>query len=90
LVEALDKIRQQIEIEIFDPLITAATIEQAAKTFEQVFPKFRDYYFSTVLILWGSLEEDAHRFSTLTVRSFREAESLIRHEGRRWIGRDLR
>jgi len=53
LVEALDKIGDQIEIEILDPLLCAASVEQLAGTFERLFNTFRDYYISTVLILWG-------------------------------------
>src|SRR5439155_27184449 len=68
LVEALDKIGDQIEVEILDPLLCAASVEQLARTFERVFAKFRDYYVSTVLIMWGFLQEDAQRFSALTIR----------------------
>jgi hypothetical protein len=53
-----------------------------------VFPKFRDYYVSTVLIMWGSLREDPQRFSALTIRSFQESEHLIRSRGPHWIGQD--
>jgi hypothetical protein len=51
-----------------------------------VFPKFRDYYASTILIIWGWLQEDPQRFSALTIRSFQESEHLIRSHGPRWIG----
>ena len=88
LVEALDKIGDQIAVEILDPLLCAASVEQLARTFERVFPKFRDYYVSTVLIMWGCLQEDAQRFSVLTIRSFQESESLIRSRGPHWIGPD--
>lgn len=88
LVDALDSIGDQIAVEVFDPLLCAASVERSARTFEQVFPKFRDYYASTVLILWGFLQEDAQRFSALTIRSFEESESLIRASGPHWIGQD--
>jgi len=88
LVEALDKIGDQIEVEILGPLLCAAPGDQLARTFERVFPKFRDYYISTVLIMWGFLQEDAQRFSALTIRSFRESEHLIRARGPYWIGQD--
>jgi len=88
LVEALDGISGQIAVEIFDPLLCAASVEQSARTFEQVFPKFRDYYTSTLLILWGFLQEDPQRFSALTIRSFEESENLIRVSGPHWIGQD--
>jgi hypothetical protein len=88
LVEALDKIGNQIEIEILDPLLCSATVEQLARTFERFFPTFRDYYISSVLILWGFLREDAQRFSALTIRGFQESEHLIRGSGPRWIGQD--
>ena len=88
LVEALDKIGGQIEIEILDPLLRATSVEHLAGTFERVFPTFRDYYISTVLIMWGFLREDSQRFSTLTIRGFEESEQLIRSSGPRWIGRD--
>ena len=88
LVEALDKIGDQIAIEILDPLLCAASVEQLARTFERIFPKFRDYYVSTVLIMWGSLQEDSQRFSALTIRSFQESEHLIRTRGPHWIGND--
>src|SRR5438132_11983253 len=81
LLEALDKIGDQIAVEILDPLLCAASVEQLARTFEGVFPKFRDYYLSTVLIMWGFLQEDAQRFSALTIRSFQESEHLIRARG---------
>src|SRR5438132_6947613 len=83
LVEALDKISDQIAVEILDPLLCAGSVEQLARTFERVFPKFRDYYLSTVLIMWGFLQEDAQRFSALTIRSFQESEPLIRERGPR-------
>lgn len=88
LVEALDKIGDQVEIEILDPLLSAGSVEQLARTFERVFPTFRDYNISTVLILWGFLREDAQRFSALTIRGFQESEHLIRATGPRWIGQD--
>jgi hypothetical protein len=86
LVEALDKIRDQIEVEILQPLLCAASVEQLAKSFETMFPTFRDYYVSTVLIMWGCLQEDPQRFSALTIRSFQESEQLIRSRGPHWIG----
>jgi hypothetical protein len=88
LVVALDRIGDQIGEEIFDPLLHAASVEQLARTFERVFPKFRDYYASTIFIVWGWLQEDPQRFSALTVGSFRESERLLRSHGPRWIGRD--
>jgi hypothetical protein len=88
LVEALDRIGDQIGVEILDPLLCAPSVEQLARTFERVFPTFRDYNISTVLILWGFLREDAQRFSTLTIRGFQESEHLIRTSGPRWIGHD--
>jgi hypothetical protein len=88
LLEALDKIGDQIEVEILDPLLCDASVEQLARTFERVFPKYRDYYVSTVLIMWGFLQEDPQRFSTLTIRGFQQSEELIRTCGPRWIGQD--
>jgi hypothetical protein len=88
LLDALDRISDQIAVEIFDPLLCAASVERSARTFEQVFPKFRDYYASTLLILWGFLQEDPQRFSALTIRSFEESENLIRASGPHWIGQD--
>jgi len=88
LVEALDRIGDQIQVEVLDPLLCAASEEQMARTFERVFPKFRDYYVSTVLLMWGSLQEDARRFSALTIRSFQESEHLIQTHGPHWIGQD--
>ncbi len=88
LAEALDKVGHQIEIEITDPLLCAASVEQLARTFERVFPKFRDYCVSTLLIIWGFLHEDRQRLSATTIRSFRQSEDLIRAHGPQWIGRD--
>jgi hypothetical protein len=88
LLDALDGISDQIAVEIFDPLLCAASVERSAKTFEQVFPKFRDYYVSTLLILGGFLQGDPQRFSALTIRSFEESENLIRAQGPHCIGRD--
>ena len=88
LVDALDKIGDQIKTEILDPLLCADSVAQLAGTFERAFPTFRDYYISSVLIMWGFLQEDALRFSALTVRSFQESEQLIRKSGPRWIGQD--
>src|SRR5437016_5081582 len=81
LVEALDKISDQIATEVFDPLLCAASVEQSARTFERVFPKFRDYYISTLLILLAFHQEDPERFSALTIRSFEESENFIRLNG---------
>jgi hypothetical protein len=86
LVVALERIGEQIGEEVFGPLLHAASLEQLARTFEQVFPKFRVYYASTILIIWGWLQEDPRRFSALTIRSFQESEHLIRSHGTRWIG----
>jgi hypothetical protein len=88
LLEALDSIGDQIELEILDPLLSAGSVEQLAGTFERVFPRFRDYYVSTVLIMLGCLQEDPQRFSALTIRSFQESEHLIRSRGPHWIGQD--
>jgi len=88
LVVALDRIGDQIGEEVFDPLLHAASVEQLARTFERLFPKFRDYYASTILIVWGWLQEDPQRFSALTIRSFQESENLIRLHGPQWIGQD--
>jgi hypothetical protein len=88
LVDALDRIADQIEVEILDPLLCAASVEQLARTFERIFPKFRDYYVSTVFIMWGFLQEDPQRLSALTIRSFQESEDLIRARGPHWIGQD--
>lgn len=88
LVEALDRIGDQIGAEILDPLLRASTTEQLAKTFEGVFPKFTDYYLSTILVMLGFLQEDPQRFSALTVRSFQESEYLVRGHGTHWIGQD--
>jgi hypothetical protein len=88
LVVALDRIGDQMGEEIFDPLLHAASVEQLARTFERVFPKFRDYYASTIFIVWGWLQEDPQRFSALTIRSFQESEHLIRSHGPHWIGQD--
>jgi hypothetical protein len=88
LLEALDKIGSQIEVEILDPLLCATSVEQSARTFERVFSKFRDYYASTLFILFGFLQEDLNRFSALTIRSFQESEHLIRAHGTHWIGQE--
>jgi hypothetical protein len=88
LVVALDRIGDQIGEEVFEPLLHAASVEQLARTFERVFPKFRDYYASTIFIVWGWLQEDPQRFSALTIRGFQESEHLIRSHGPRWIGPD--
>jgi hypothetical protein len=88
LFEALDRIGAQIVVDVIDPLLSAGSVEQCARTFELVFPRFRDYYTSTLLILWGFLQEDPQRFSALTIRSFEEAESFIRSNGPHWIGQD--
>jgi hypothetical protein len=88
LLDALDKISDQIALEIFDPLLCAASVEASARTFEQVFPRFRDYYASTILILWGFLREDPEQFSALTIRSFEESEDVLRASGPHWIGQD--
>jgi hypothetical protein len=88
LVDALDRISDQIAVDVFDPVLGADSVEQSARIFEQVFPKFRDYYVSTLFILWGFFQEDQQRFSALTMRSFAESESLIRASGPGWIGQD--
>jgi hypothetical protein len=87
-VDALDRIGDQIELEILDPLLGAASIDQLAQVFERVFPKLRDYYVSTILIVLGWLQEDSQRFSALTIRSFQRSKRLIRSHGPRWIGQD--
>ena len=86
LAEALDKIGDRIRVEVFDPLLCAGSEEELAAAFERVFPKFRDYYIWSILILQGSLHEDVPRFAELTIRSFRESEELIRSTGPKWMG----
>lgn len=88
LVEALDRIGDQIRVEILALLLSATSAEHLARTFERVFPTFRDYYVSTLLIMWGSLQEDPRRFSALTLRSFQQSEEMIRARGPHWIGQD--
>lgn len=88
LADALDRIGDQIEVEILDPLLSAASVDELAQVFEQVFPKFRDYYASTILIVLGWLREDPQRLSVLTIRRFQRAERLIRSHGPHWIGQD--
>src|SRR5580658_6082246 len=88
LVVALDRIADQIGDEIFTPLLQASSVEKLARTFERIFPRFRDYYASTIFIVWGWLQEDPQRFSALTIRSFQESEHLVRSHGPRWIGQD--
>ena len=89
LVEALERIGNQIEVGISGPLACADSEEELAETFQRLFPEFRDYYLSTLLVIWGVLQGDAQRFSALAIRSFREPEDLIRSHGPRWIGRTL-
>jgi hypothetical protein len=67
-------------------LLCAGSEEELVATFERVFPKFRDYYIWSILILQGSLQEDVQRFADLTIRSFRESEDLIRAAGPKWMG----
>jgi hypothetical protein len=69
-------------------LCFSGSVEQLAGAFERMFSQFRDYYASTVLILWGFLREDPQRFSALTVRSFQESEHLVRAHGPQWIGQE--
>ena len=88
LAVALDRIVDQIGEEIFDPLLHAASVEQLARTFERLFPRFRDYHVSTILIVWGWLQEYPQRFSNLTLASFRESERVLRSQGPHWIGQD--
>src|SRR5258708_30237160 len=83
--EAVERVDDEIQIEILDPLLGAASVEQLAETFERLYPKFRDYYVSTLLILWACLEEDPRRFSALTIRTFQEPEQLIRNGGQQWL-----
>ena len=88
LVEALDRISDQIDVEVLGPLLCAASVDQVARAFERNFPKFRDYYVSTIFIMWGFFQEDPQRFAALTIRSFKESEELVRQHGPHWIGRD--
>jgi hypothetical protein len=75
-------------MEILEPLLYAASVEQMAATFGRLFPTFRDYYLSTLLILLGSLKEDPRRLASLTILSFGESERLLRTQGPRWIGQE--
>src|ERR1022692_2820040 len=86
LVEALEKVNDQIDVDILDPLLEAASIDDLARIFEEVFPRFRDYYVSTVLITWAYLKEDAGGFSALTIGSLQESGDRVRMHGPRWIG----
>ena len=88
LVEALDRISDQIEVEVLGPLLCADSVDQVARAFERIFPKFRDYYVSTIFIMGGFFQEDSERFAALTIRSFKESEELVRQHGPRWIGPD--
>jgi hypothetical protein len=84
----LDKLRDQIQIEILDPLLCAPSREQLAQSFDRLFPVYVHYYLSSALILWGHVHGDAQRFSALTIRSYREAEHLISDAGPHWIGQN--
>jgi len=88
LVEALDRVGDQIKIDVLDPLLGSADLQELTGTFARLFAKFRDYYVSTVLILWANLEGDPQRFSALTLGTFRVSQNLISQHGPKWIGED--
>jgi hypothetical protein len=82
----LDKISDQIGIEVLDRFLCAGSEKELTETIERVFPKFKGLYVLSILILQGSLREDARQFSDLTIRCFRESEDLIRAGGPQWLG----
>lgn len=88
LVEALDRVGDQVQIEVLDPLLCSEDLPQLTATFQRLFGKFRDYYISTVLIVWANLEADPQRFSALTLRTFQDYERLLNQHGPKWIGED--
>ena len=88
LVEALDRVGDQIQIDVLDPLLCSAGLQELTETFERLFAKFRDYYVSTILMMCANLEGDPQRFATLTLGTFRESENLIVRQGPKWIGED--
>jgi hypothetical protein len=86
LIRDLDKVSEQIRVEIIGPLLCAGSDEELAGTFERTLPKFAECYVRIFQVLQESLQEDALQFSDLTMRSFRESERLIRSSGPQWIG----
>jgi hypothetical protein len=88
VVEALDKLGDQIRIEVLEPIVCAETLDAMARAFERLYPRFQAYQTSTILIIWASVAQDPQRFSALTIRSFHESESLIRDKGPKWLGSD--
>lgn len=88
VVEALEKLGDQIRIEVLEPIVCAETLDALVRAFERLYPRFQAYYSSTILIIWASVAQDPQRFSALTMRGFHESESLIRDKGPQWIGSD--
>lgn len=86
LVSALDRVGEQIQVEVLDPLLCSGSTDDLKSVFERLFPRFRDYYLSTVLIIWANFEQDPQRFSAFTLRSFQASEKLIQAEGPKWMG----
>jgi len=86
LVSALDRLGEQIQIEVLEPLLCSGSTDDLRSVFERLFPRFRDYYLSTVLIIWANFEQDPQRFSAFTLRSFQASEKLIQAEGPKWMG----
>lgn len=87
-IEVVDRLWAQIRTQILDPLLYAGSVEEAARTFERLYPKFWDYYLSSILTVWAALEEDPQRLSSLTIPAFEASQHILRERGPRWLGQE--
>lgn len=88
IVEALERIVEKIQADIFDPLLYAAESEDLRRAFGRLFPRFSYDYLSVVFLIWAQIQEDPHRFLALGLRSLEASRSLIAERGGRWLSRE--
>jgi hypothetical protein len=88
IVEALERIVEKIQMDVFDPLLYAAESEDLRRAFGRLFPRFSYDYLSVVFLIWAQIQEDHHRFLALGMRSLEASRSLIAERGGRWLGHE--
>jgi len=88
IVEALDRIVEKIQADVFDPLLYAAESDDLRRAFGRLFPGFTYDYVSVVFLIWAQIEQDPHRFLALGMRRLEASRSLIAERGGRWLSRE--
>ena len=88
LFDALDRLADQVRIEVVNPLLAAESAAGLRLVFEREYRQFGFFYGSSTLMILGHLEPRAERVAPLLQQSLEGQQSLVRTHGPRWMGQD--